>query len=165
MARGNKKLEALKQRAKNATRRAREKREERLHKGSAIVGAGLVGKLEQSGYIDRLPSLGPLPRMATLGLVLTGVEMFTTGKTAVVAGGVSTGLLSVAAYQFGSGQEISGGSIQGADPLPALADGVHGYPVDLSDFAAAEEAEVGALEDEALAELELAQAELAAQDA
>ena len=159
MAKGSKKLEALKQRASNAARRARATREKRLTQMSAVGGAFLVGKLDQSGYLERIPSLGPLPPMATLGAALLLGETFVGGKAGSVMEGAGLGLVCVAAHQFGRGDSISGGDVAG-DPLYPRSLPVAG-PDDLDDLDDLEE-EVAGLEDDAMRELNEA---LAAQDA
>ena len=157
MARGSKKIEELKNRARNATRRAKEKKDDRMRMVTTIATGGLSGKLEQSGYLDRLPTIGPLPPMATAGALAAIGSNFMGGKAGRILDGVGTGLLTVAAYQFGKGQSISGDRNARADARATQRLGP-GAPDPLAELDELEReldnAAVEGVEDEALAELE-----------
>jgi hypothetical protein len=90
-------------------RRARERAARTATKAriTALATAGFVGYLERVNMLSRVPAIAG-SRLVTLGLVGAGAEMWGSGTIAEVGGGLLTGAGSVAAYQFGKGQTISG---------------------------------------------------------
>jgi len=76
---------------------------------AAMVGTSYgIGSLEQSGRMDSIPRLFGMPRTLTVGAASLLASMYVSGAAGDALEGVADGALSVAAYQFASGGEVSG---------------------------------------------------------
>lgn len=121
-----KKLDAMRARAKNASRRIKEEKGRIARTLGAGIGPYAIGKAEAAGYLESVPTLG-LPKT----LVVAGIAMFvadrSSGVTSDGAEGVALGMIGVAAYQRGAGLEVSGmggGRVDyDPNPLPEVAGG------------------------------------------
>jgi hypothetical protein len=84
-----------------------------LEIGAAIGTAYVVGKLAQSGGLDRVPDVLGMPKTVTVAAVGKLIAYNVSGKAKQITNGLATGAACVAAYQFGNGQTVSGGYVSG----------------------------------------------------
>jgi hypothetical protein len=102
------KLELARKSAKRARDKAREGKQKLLQKGTMLGAAYGVGRLEETGRMDDIPQILGMPRTLTVAGLGYGLAMFTGGTLADVAEGAADGAASVAAYQYGKGEDVSG---------------------------------------------------------
>lgn len=78
---------------------------DRKHKIAAVGTAFAVGWLKKEGNLDKFPHIDKLGVLGTYGLGLAFAGEYFKSAT---MDHISTGLLAIAAYQWGSGEDVSG---------------------------------------------------------
>src|SRR5262245_12534880 len=86
-------------------RAAARKAIDRKHKFAAVGTGFVVGYMSKEGTLDKLPHIDKLGVLGTYGLGLAFAGDFFKSPT---LDHISTGLLSIAAYQWGRGEDVSG---------------------------------------------------------
>lgn len=102
--------------ASMASRRARAREDRsRWTRRLTLVGTGYaVGSLVQSGRIESIPKVFGMPRTVVLGVAATLASDYIGGRGGDIAEGIGEGCLTIAAFQFGAGQEVAGDGYGGA---------------------------------------------------
>lgn len=107
-----------------ARRRAADKRSAMTRRVSGLGGAYVLGRMAQSGGLERIPTIFGLPRLAVIGAVGFIAGEYVSGTAGDALEGVGDAALAVAAYQMGSGATVAGDDfVSGADELPEWSEG------------------------------------------
>lgn len=109
-----KKYEAARQAVKNANKRAREGRSEMRRRAMLGGAAFALGKMEQSGMLQRLPTVFGLPRTMLAGVAAGVAGQFVGGAAGDFLDGIADAAIAVTGYKWGQGEQVAGGD---AGPL------------------------------------------------
>lgn len=118
------KLESARRRAATLAKKARESSDAFIEKGAMGAAAYGLGKMEAGGTFFGLdvPALMNFPKAVTVGAIGLIGSRFASGKMAAALEGVGDAGLSVALYNFGRGEGVTGASPQELAELEAALD-------------------------------------------
>lgn len=121
-----KKFEAMKASANSARKRAREGRSEMKRRATLAGSAFVLGKLEQSGMLERIPTVAGIPRTIMAGVIAGVAGQFVKGTAGDVLDGIADSAIAITGYQWGKGESVGDDPMYNpataaiVDPLPGL---------------------------------------------
>lgn len=87
----------------------------------ATLGAAafMLGKAEQSGMLERLPTVFGMPRTIVAGVIAGVAGQFVSGTAGDILDGVADAAIAVTGYKWGQGGEVAGDPGVMYDPATA----------------------------------------------
>jgi hypothetical protein len=121
-------LDALKARAANARKNARDNKADVMRKAVNGLTSFAIGKAKKDGLLADIPTIPHVSRIVTLSIIANGAGMIMSkGGWKDALDGVGESTLGITLYEWGQGAEVAGDL---GDP-----DGVHGVDVCAGDSA------------------------------